>query len=139
MTSSPSPGEALLRFKMHILQITIHTSTAAQRPIARSRTDSSLHAVLDDAFARVPDYSAVLVTGDLVQDDPSGYLRFRSIFGNLKKPVLCIPGNHDEPRRCRESSAARRFNFAAHTRRMIGNSSCSTATIPGTSAPPDSE
>src|SRR6202166_202195 len=60
-------------------------------------TDASLHAVLDDAFARVPDYSAVLVTGDLVQDDASGYLRFRSIFGNLKKPVLCIPGNHDEP------------------------------------------
>jgi 3',5'-cyclic-AMP phosphodiesterase len=60
-------------------------------------TDSSLNAVLDDAFARIPDYSAILVTGDLVQDDTSGYLRFRSIFGNLKKPVLCIPGNHDEP------------------------------------------
>ena len=41
--------------------------------------------MLDDAFARVPDYSAVLVTGDLVQDDPSGYLRFRSIFGSLRK------------------------------------------------------
>jgi len=39
----------------------------------------------------------VLVTGDLVQDDSSGYLRFRSIFGGLEKPVLCIPGNHDEP------------------------------------------
>jgi len=38
-----------------------------------------------------------LVTGDLVQDDSAGYLRFRSIFGNLEKPVLCIPGNHDEP------------------------------------------
>ena len=33
----------------------------------------------------VPDYEAVLVTGDLVQDDPSGYLRFRSIFGNFDK------------------------------------------------------
>ncbi len=46
---------------------------------------------------RAPGYEAVLVTGDLVQDDQSGYLRFRSIFGSLKKPVLCIPGNHDEP------------------------------------------
>ena len=60
-------------------------------------TDLTLRNVLDDAFARVPDFSAVLVTGDLVQDDPSGYARFRSIFSAVQKPVLCIPGNHDEP------------------------------------------
>ena len=53
-------------------------------------------------FARVPDYPAVLVTGDLVQDDKSGYLRFRSFFGSLTKPVLCIPGNHDEPEAMRK-------------------------------------
>ena len=55
----------------------------------------------------VPDYAAILVTGDLVQDDPSGYLRFRSIFGNCPKPVLCIPGNHDEPEAMRAHSPAR--------------------------------
>src|SRR5258708_13468236 len=90
---------ALLRFRaMHILQVTDpHLYGSASGRLRGVETDSSLNAVLDDAFARVPDYSAVLVTGDLVQDDPSGYLRFRSIFGNLKKPVLCIPGNHDEP------------------------------------------
>jgi Icc protein len=38
----------------------------------------------------------------LVQDDTSGYLRFRSYFGNIKKPVLCIPGNHDEPEAMRK-------------------------------------
>src|SRR5260370_7150181 len=85
-------------FKMHILQITDpHLYGSASARLRGVETDSSLNSVLEDAFARVPDYSAVLVTGDLVQDDPSGYLRFRSIFGNLKKPVLCIPGNHDEP------------------------------------------
>ena len=83
---------------MQILQITDpHLYGSASGRLRGVQTDSSLNAVLDDAFARVPDYSAVLVTGDLVQDDTSGYLRFRSIFGNLKKPVLCIPGNHDEP------------------------------------------
>jgi Icc protein len=83
---------------MQILQITDpHLYGSASGRLRGVETDSSLNAVLDDAFARVPDYSAVLVTGDLVQDDPSGYLRFRSIFGNLRKPVLCIPGNHDEP------------------------------------------
>ncbi len=83
---------------MQILQITDpHLYGSASGRLRGVETDSSLRAVLDDAFARVPDYSAVLVTGDLVQDDSAGYLRFRSIFGNLNKPVLCIPGNHDEP------------------------------------------
>jgi Icc protein len=83
---------------MQILQITDpHLYGSAAGRLRGVETDSSLHAVLDDAFARVPDYAAVLVTGDLVQDDGSGYLRFRSILGNLEKPVLCIPGNHDEP------------------------------------------
>jgi len=83
---------------MQILQFTDpHLYGSASGRLRGVETDSSLHAVLDDAFARVPDYSAVLVTGDLVQDDSAGYLRFRSFFGHLTKPVLCIPGNHDEP------------------------------------------
>jgi 3',5'-cyclic-AMP phosphodiesterase len=83
---------------MHILQITDpHLYGNAAGRLRGVETDSSLRSVLEDAFAQVPDYSAVLVTGDLVQDDPSGYLRFKSLFGNLQKPVLCIPGNHDEP------------------------------------------
>jgi Icc protein len=83
---------------MKFLQITdphlYGSATAALRGV---QTDASLHAVLEDALARVPDYAAMLVTGDLVQDDSAGYLRLRSILGNLTKPVLCIPGNHDEP------------------------------------------
>lgn len=39
----------------------------------------------------------MLVTGDLVQDDASGYARFKEVFGELGVPVYCIPGNHDEP------------------------------------------
>jgi Icc protein len=59
----------------------------------------------------VPDYRAVLVTGDLVQDDKSGYLRFRSLFGALTKPVLCIPGNHDEPEAMRKELAGAPFEI----------------------------
>ena len=83
---------------MQILQITDpHLYGSAAGRLRGVETDSSLHAVLQDAFARAPNFEALLVTGDLVQDDKSGYLRFRSIFGNITKPVLCIPGNHDEP------------------------------------------
>jgi 3',5'-cyclic-AMP phosphodiesterase len=97
---------------MQVLQITDpHLYGSASGRLRGVETDSSLHAVLDDAFARVPDYAAVLVTGDLVQDDKSGYLRFRSIFGNIAKPVLCIPGNHDEPEAMRKELAGAPFQI----------------------------
>jgi 3',5'-cyclic-AMP phosphodiesterase len=96
-------GALCYDFTMQILQITDpHLYGSATGRLRGVETDSSLNAVLEVAFARVPDYAAVLVTGDLVQDDRSGYLRFRSIFGNLKRPVLCIPGNHDEPEAMRK-------------------------------------
>ena len=97
---------------MQILQITDpHLYGNADGKLRGVETDASLRSVLDEAFAQVPDYSAVLVTGDLVQDDPSGYLRFRSIFGNVKKPVLCIPGNHDEPEAMRAELAQAPFQI----------------------------
>ncbi|MGB6452157.1 MAG: phosphodiesterase [Steroidobacteraceae bacterium] len=40
---------------------------------------------------------AILVTGDLVQDDPAGYANFRRALACLGKPVYCLPGNHDVP------------------------------------------
>jgi Icc protein len=100
---------------MQILQITDpHLYGSASGRLRGVETDSSLHAALDDAFSRVPDYAAVLVTGDLVQDDKSGYLRFRSIFGNISKPVLCIPGNHDEPEAMRRELSGAPFRICGN-------------------------
>src|SRR3984885_4239810 len=97
---------------MRILQFTDpHLYGNASGTLRGVKTDPSLRAVLDDAFAQFPDYSAMLVTGDLVQDDPSGYLRFRSIFGKSTKPVLCIPGTHDEPDAIRQSLAQAPFQY----------------------------
>src|SRR5579862_2554642 len=52
---------------------------------------------------------ALLVTGDLVQDDPAGYAHFRRLFGSLGLPVLCLPGNHDEPAAMRRELARSPF------------------------------
>jgi Icc protein len=57
----------------------------------------ALMRTLQAARAREWPVDAVLVTGDLVQDDASGYKHIRHLFGGLDVPVLCIPGNHDEP------------------------------------------
>src|SRR5207244_4751409 len=57
----------------------------------------ALTAAMAHAHAHAWPPHALLVTGDLVQDDPSGYPHFRRLFGALGLPVLCLPGNHDEP------------------------------------------
>ncbi|MBS0579948.1 MAG: 3',5'-cyclic-AMP phosphodiesterase [Proteobacteria bacterium] len=57
---------------------------------------------------------AVLVTGDLVQDDPGGYAHFREVFGALGAPVLCLPGNHDEPRAMKQALAEKPFVVGGH-------------------------
>jgi Icc protein len=57
---------------------------------------------------------ALLVTGDIVQDDPAGYPHFRRLFGALGRPVLCIPGNHDEPQALRRELAEPPFVVGGH-------------------------
>ncbi len=54
---------------------------------------------------------ALLVTGDLVQDDAGGYRHFRQLFGALGKPVLCLPGNHDLLAEMRRELAAAPFHY----------------------------
>jgi Icc protein len=83
---------------MKILQFTDpHLYGRSDGKLRGVETDATLKACLDQAFAACPDFAALLVTGDLVQDDPSGYPRFRALFADVGKPVICIPGNHDIP------------------------------------------
>jgi Icc protein len=69
----------------------------------------ALSAALAQARARDWPPEALLVTGDLVQDDPGGYVHFRRLFGTLGVPVLCLPGNHDEPQAMQRELAAPPF------------------------------
>ena len=80
--------------------------TAALRGVA---TLPALTAALAHARAHAWPPDAVLVTGDLVQDDPAGYPHFRRLFGALGLPVLCLPGNHDEPQAMRRELAGAPF------------------------------
>lgn len=76
----------------------------------------ALKAALSDAqqsSAWPPD--VVLVTGDLVQDDPSGYVHIRRVFGHLGMPVLCIPGNHDDPAVMRRELRVDPFTVGGHS------------------------
>jgi Icc protein len=79
----------------------VETLPALERAVAHARRN---HWTMD----------AFLVTGDLVQDDPGGYTHFRRVFGELGKPVYCIPGNHDELDAMREALKDEPFRIHAH-------------------------
>jgi 3',5'-cyclic-AMP phosphodiesterase len=83
---------------MKILQLSdTHLYGDANGKLRGVATYYTAEAVLRAALAACADYRALLVTGDLVQDDADGYLRFRSVFAHVPRPVLCIAGNHDVP------------------------------------------
>ncbi len=61
------------------------------------RSLPSLEACIADARRRFLPAEAILVTGDLVQDEPEGYGFLELALEPLGAPVLLIPGNHDLP------------------------------------------
>lgn len=56
----------------------------------------ALRACVAHALPAIKMADALLVTGDVVQDDPAGYAHLRQVLSSLARPVLCIPGNHDD-------------------------------------------
>jgi Icc protein len=61
------------------------------------RSFESLQLVLAHARARHwANLDALLLTGDLVHDDARAYPHIRAQFGELGRPVHCLPGNHDD-------------------------------------------
>jgi Icc protein len=69
----------------------------------------ALHAAIADTQRRCPRHDGVLLTGDLVQDDPAGYRWIRSAFGDSTVPVMAMAGNHDLPVHMRSMLAQRPF------------------------------
>ncbi len=78
------------------------------------QTAPALAQALAQARARHWPVDAVLVTGDIVQDDPAGYPHFSRLFGSLGVPVLCLPGNHDEPAAMRRELSHPPFVVGGH-------------------------
>jgi Icc protein len=64
------------------------------RPMATLRRTLAQAMAQSQANGWRPD--AIVVTGDIVHDDPCGYELFRREFAPLGLPICCIPGNHDD-------------------------------------------
>lgn len=81
---------------LELLQFTdTHLFGDAAGSLRGIATYQTLRTVLAHARVAIARADAILVTGDLVQDDPRGYALFRDAFAALGKPVWCLPGNHD--------------------------------------------
>jgi Icc protein len=74
----------------------------------------ALQAATADAQRRCSRPDGILLTGDLVQDDPEGYRWIRHLFGGSQVPVLCLPGNHDLPDHMRAALGSAPFAVCGH-------------------------
>lgn len=91
-------------------------------PAARLRgvvTLAALQTAMANARKHLEDADAVLLTGDLVQDDARGYQWIQQVFGDSPVPVLCLPGNHDLPNEMRAALRAPPFRVGGST--VLGN------------------
>ncbi|WP_428100857.1 metallophosphoesterase [Candidatus Rariloculus sp.] len=88
-----------------LLQITdTHLHAAADTRLRGVNTQRTLLSVLEHARldSRWP-ADAILVTGDIVHDGSrAGYKRFKATLAAFGLPVMCIPGNHDDPKLMQE-------------------------------------
>ncbi len=83
---------------LHVIQITdIHLKKQPGSRIWGVDVDACLQAVLDKIRSDHPHIDFVLVTGDLVGDEPDAYERLDQLLASLNVPVYCLPGNHDFP------------------------------------------
>ena len=82
---------------MNIIQISdFHWYADPERRYRDFDVEASLRAVLKRVAEERP--ALVIASGDLSQDGlGGGYKRLREALSALECPVLCVPGNHDDP------------------------------------------
>jgi Icc protein len=74
----------------------------------------ALRACVAHAAGSIAGADALLVTGDVVQDDIAGYAHLRELLAPLNRPVLCIPGNHDDVAAMRRALDGAPFTMQPH-------------------------
>jgi 3',5'-cyclic-AMP phosphodiesterase len=87
---------------VRLVQFTdLHLVGNPERTLRGTNPAETLRATMTHANARFDAADAYLLTGDLVDDDPSGYAHIANAFKNSSAPVYCVPGNHDTPEQMR--------------------------------------
>jgi Icc protein len=83
---------------VRLLQLSdTHLFASPEGTLRGTQTLPSLQRVLAAAAPHVQQADALLVTGDIANDDAGGYGHFRRLLERAGRPVYCVPGNHDDP------------------------------------------
>lgn len=83
---------------LKVLQITdTHLFGDPEKDLLGLNTRNSFRAILDSVKSDNQHFDLVVVTGDISQDDsPASYQAFADEIASLNKPVVWLPGNHDD-------------------------------------------
>ncbi len=112
-----------------------HLYAAATGAMRGQQTLPSFVSALQQA-AGFPAPTALLLTGDLVHDEPAGYAHLHTLLGASPVPVQLIPGNHDDPAALAASFAAPLAAPSAAQLAEPATVTPSSATSPASTASP---
>jgi Icc protein len=125
MTKIPAqaqpPGSARPATSARLVQFTdTHLMRDPAGSIRGARTMPRLQACLAHARQHYFPVDAILLTGDVVHDEPEAYGAIDLLFGDLGAPVLVIPGNHDIPDEMRRQLGHAPFQVGGQWRTRNG-------------------
>ena len=80
-----------------IVQVSDPHILAGESVLHGVRTAARLKSVVNEINAMQPLPDFVVVTGDIIIDDPKGYAVYDAIMSELRVPFLSAFGNHDKP------------------------------------------
>jgi Icc protein len=100
---------------IRLVQFTdLHLYADAGRTLRGTPTLATFEAALAEARRTVAPWHALLLTGDLVQDDPAGYGQVRRLLGDSPGSIYCLPGNHDSATAMHEALGTAPFQVGGH-------------------------
>lgn len=117
---------------VRLLQFTdLHVCGDPEGRVRGVTTLATFQACLQHARSHHWPVDAVMLTGDLVQDDSRGYLHIAAAFQRQRIPVHCLPGNHDLPQEMEALLSRRPFSLLPVTRHAGWTLVQLDTTIPG--------
>ena len=120
-TLETAPGTPPARRSARLVQFTdTHLLSDPDASLRGARTLPRLRACLEHARQFFFPADAIVVTGDIVHDEPAAYALVDLVFGDLGAPVLLIPGNHDVPAELRRRLAHAPFQVGGEYRTANG-------------------
>ena len=121
----PSHPAPLCPAEPRLVQFTdTHLMRDPAGSIRGARTLPRLQACLAHARRHYFPVDAMLLTGDVVHDEPEAYGAIDLLFGDLGAPVLVIPGNHDVPDEMRRQLGHAPFQVGGQWRTRNGWRCC---------------